>query len=173
MLERLLATEDDCRCDPRFDGDRLLVDGDDCPGDGRLAEAEACRATVIGALEERDVDSVCTRAAGFERALSEEEPIDRADRLDDLADRVAELEAAVQAVRGYVGEVQAINEDVERRADRALRKAQAIERHVGPATARPGTGERATTDDTADGADEEREPAAPAAQDDDRIFRWG
>ena len=72
MLERLLATEDDCRCDPRFDGDRLRVDGDDCPGDGRLAEAEACRATVVGALEERDVDSVCTRAAGFERAYEDD-----------------------------------------------------------------------------------------------------
>ena len=122
---------------------------------------------------EPDRDSVERRLAAVERALSEEEPIERADRLDDLTDRVAELEAAVQAVRGYVGEVRAINEDVERRADRALRKAQAIERHVGPNTALSETGERATTDDTADGADEEREPAAPAAQDDDRIFRWG
>ena len=122
---------------------------------------------------EPDRDSVERRLAAVERALSEEEPIERADRLDDLADRVAELEAAVQAVRGYVGEVQAINEDVERRADRALRKAQAIERHVGPATARPSTGERATTDDTADAADEERETAAPAAPDGERIFRWG
>ena len=122
---------------------------------------------------EPDRDSVERRLAAVERALSEEEPIERADRLDDLADRVAELEAAVQAVRGYVGEVRAINEDVERRADRALRKAQAIERHVGPGTARPGTGEQATTDDTADAADEEREAAAPAAQDGERIFRWG
>ena len=122
---------------------------------------------------EPDRDSVERRLAAVERALSEEEPIERADRLDDLAERVAELEAAVQAVRGYVGEVQAINEDVERRADRALRKAQAIERHVGPATARPGTGERATTDDTADAAEDERETAAPAASDGERIFRWG
>ena len=122
---------------------------------------------------EPDRDSVERRLAAVERALSEEEPIERADRLDDLVDRVAELEAAVQAVRGYVGEVRAINEDVERRADRALRKAQAIERHVGPDTARPGTGERATTDDTVDAADDERETAAPAAQDGERIFRWG
>jgi hypothetical protein len=122
---------------------------------------------------EPDRDSVERRLAAVERALSEEEPIDRADRLDDLADRVAELEAAVQAVRGYVGEVRAINEDVERRADRALRKAQAIERHVGPASGRPGTGERATTDDTADAADEEREATAPAAPDGESIFRWG
>ena len=122
---------------------------------------------------EPDRDSVERRLAAVERALSEEEPIERADRLDDLADRVAELEAAVQAVRGYVGEVRAINEDVERRADRALRKAQAIERHVGPGTDRPGVGERATTDDTADAADEKREAAAPTAQDDERIFRWG
>ena len=122
---------------------------------------------------EPDRDSVERRLAAVERALSEEEPIERADRLDDLVDRVAELEAAVQAVRGYVGEVRAINEDVERRADRALRKARAIERHVGPAHDRPGTGEQATTDDTADAADEDRETAAPPAPDGERIFRWG
>ena len=122
---------------------------------------------------EPDRDSVERRLAAVERALSEEEPIERADRLEDLADRVAELEAAVQAVRGYVGEVRAINEDVERRADRALRKAQAIERHVGPGTARPGTGDQATTDETLDAADDDREAAATAAPGGESIFRWG
>lgn len=75
------------------------------------------------------------RLEAVERALAEEEPISRIDRLDDLETRVAELEAAVQALRGYVGSVRAINEDVERRADRALRKAESIERHVAPETA--------------------------------------
>lgn len=40
--------------------------------------------------------------------------------LDTLADRVAELEAATQALRGYVGNVRAVNREVERRADAAL-----------------------------------------------------
>ena len=72
MLGRLLSTEDDCRCEAVFEGDRLRVDSDDCPGDGRLAESEACRSTVVAALEERDVESVCTRAAGFERAYEDD-----------------------------------------------------------------------------------------------------
>ncbi|PSP41174.1 type II secretion protein, partial [Halobacteriales archaeon QH_10_70_21] len=72
MLGRLLSTEDDCRCEAVFEGDRLRVDSDDCPRDGRLAESEACRSTVVAALEERDVESVCTRAAGFERAYEDD-----------------------------------------------------------------------------------------------------
>lgn len=75
------------------------------------------------------------RLEAVERALAEEEPVSRTDRLDDLETRVAELEAAVQALRGYVGSVRAINEDVERRADRALRKAESVERHVALETA--------------------------------------
>jgi type IV secretory pathway ATPase VirB11/archaellum biosynthesis ATPase len=66
-----LQSEPDCRCEPAFEGDRLRVDGDDCPGSGRLAEASACRATVVEALEARDVETVCTRAAGFERAYED------------------------------------------------------------------------------------------------------
>ncbi|VTT87003.1 hypothetical protein DM2_3041 [Halorubrum sp. DM2] len=49
-------------------------------------------------------------------------------RLDDLEERVAELEAATQAVRGYVGAVRAVNREVERRADLALSRATAAER---------------------------------------------
>ncbi len=72
MLERLLATEADCRCEPTFEGDRLRVDSDDCPGGGRLAEVPPCRATVVEALETRDVECVTTRAAGFERAYEDD-----------------------------------------------------------------------------------------------------
>lgn len=80
-----------------------------------------------------DRASIERRLDAVERALSEDEPIERADRLDDLESRVVELEAAVQALRGYVGSVRAINEDVESRADRAYRKARAVERAVAPA----------------------------------------
>lgn len=74
-----------------------------------------------------DRDSLERRLAAVERALAEDEPLERADHLDDLEARVAELEAAVQALRGYVGSVRAVNEEVERRADRAFRKASAVE----------------------------------------------
>jgi len=48
--------------------------------------------------------------------------------LGELTDRVAELEAATQALRGYVGNVRAVNRDVEQRADAALARAESIER---------------------------------------------
>jgi uncharacterized coiled-coil protein SlyX len=79
-----------------------------------------------------DRDSIDRRLAAVERALAEDQPLERTDRLDDLEGRVAELEAAVQALRGYVGSVRAVNEEVERRADRAFRKARAVERSVSP-----------------------------------------
>jgi uncharacterized coiled-coil protein SlyX len=134
---------------------------------------------------DHDRDSLSRRLDAVERALSEEEPLERADRLDDLETRVAELEAAVRAIRGYVGEVRAINEDVERRADRALRKAEAVERNVG--VARPGstTSRRPDTEpnnrnsrtSAGAGADADADAAADADTDStvdvDGIFRWG
>lgn len=51
-------------------------------------------------------------------------------RLDDLEERVTELEAATQALRGYVGNVRQVNEEVERRADAALAKVESLEDRV-------------------------------------------
>ena len=134
---------------------------------------------------DHDRDSLSRRLDAVERALSEEEPLERSDRLDDLETRVAELEAAVRAIRGYVGEVRAINEDVERRADRALRKAEAVERNVG--VARPGSTTSRRPDTEPDnrnsrtsagaGVDADADAAADADTDStvdvDGIFRWG
>ncbi|WP_158057577.1 DUF7310 family coiled-coil domain-containing protein [Halorussus halophilus] len=53
------------------------------------------------------------------------------ERLDTLEARVEELEAATQALRGYVGNVRAVNDAVERRADAALAKAESVEQAVG------------------------------------------
>ena len=86
-----------------------------------------------------DRESVERRLDAVERALTDERSVERVDELDEIETRVAELEAAVQALRGYVGSVRAVNEDVERRADRALRRAEALERHVGPTEADPET----------------------------------
>lgn len=79
-------------------------------------------------------ESLEGRLNAVERALTEDESLDRTDRLDELETRVAELEAAVQALRGYVGSVRAVNDEIETRADRALRKAEALERSLGPET---------------------------------------
>lgn len=63
---------------------------------------------------DHDVDAL--REAG---ALS-----DRIETLEnelaDAEERITELEAATQALRGYVGNIRSVNEDVEQRADAAL-----------------------------------------------------
>lgn len=86
----------------------------------------------VGARDDPDLDE---RLRAVERALTDEDvaPADlsdaaareqRLDRLEttveDLEGRLAEAEAGVEAVRGYVGSVRAVNREVERRADAAL-----------------------------------------------------
>jgi hypothetical protein len=94
---------------------------------------------------DHDLDDLATRLAAVERALTDGDTpvadLDDAETLDqrltaletavaDLTDRVAELEAASSALRGYAAGVRAVNEDVERRADLALAKAETIERSL-------------------------------------------
>ena len=87
-------------------------------------------------------DALTERVEALERAVTdgdhdlsaltaEANALERLGRLDEqleeMQDRVAELEAATQAVRGYVGNVRAVNEEVEQRADSALAKAESVE----------------------------------------------
>jgi hypothetical protein len=51
-------------------------------------------------------------------------------RLDGVERRLDDLDATTQALRGYLGGVDGVTEDVERRADLALAKAEAIETAV-------------------------------------------
>lgn len=44
--------------------------------------------------------------------------------------RIAELEAATQALRGYAGNIRSVNEDVEQRADAALVAVDRLQRQV-------------------------------------------
>jgi flagellar protein FlaI len=71
VFARLLSSDADCDCEPTFDAGRLRVVSEDCLGAGRLTEEPACRRTVIEALERQDVETVCTRANGFERAYED------------------------------------------------------------------------------------------------------
>lgn len=48
-------------------------------------------------------------------------------RLDEVDARLDELDATTQALRGYLGGVDGVAEDVERRAELALAKAEAVE----------------------------------------------
>ncbi|QLH82602.1 ATPase, T2SS/T4P/T4SS family [Halosimplex pelagicum] len=74
LLSRLRGSDDEggCECSPTFEGDRLVVDADDCPGGGRLASSADCRETVVGALTDRDADAVETRADGTVRAYEDD-----------------------------------------------------------------------------------------------------
>ena len=90
-------------------------------------------------------DDVEERLAAVERALTgsdadlpalaaDAELTDRVDaaeeRLDAIEERIEELDAATQAVRGYVGNVRSVNEDVERRANAAVAGVEALEARV-------------------------------------------
>ncbi|MBX0293474.1 ATPase, T2SS/T4P/T4SS family [Haloarcula nitratireducens] len=64
----------DCRCSAAFEGDRLVVSAEDCPESGHLGESPACRATVIAALGDADVDAVVATSDGVERAYLDDSP---------------------------------------------------------------------------------------------------
>ena len=70
VLSRVRSGDDEtaCNCTPSFDGDRLVIEADGCPGAGRLAAEPAFRVAVVDALCERDAEAICTRTAGIERA---------------------------------------------------------------------------------------------------------
>lgn len=93
-------------------------------------------------MSERDLEA---RLDAVERALTDDdtdltdlretadavsEASDLEARVADLESRVDELEAGLQAVRGYAGNVRAVNREVERRASAALAKAEALEATV-------------------------------------------
>jgi DNA repair exonuclease SbcCD ATPase subunit len=93
-----------------------------------------------------DLETVDERLRAVERALTDDDndltdlqdaaeltrEIDRlATRLDEVEERLDELDAATQALRGYVGNVRAVNQSVESRADAALAKAESVEAKLG------------------------------------------
>jgi len=94
----------------------------------------------IAALERAITEDEGERVALADGAATAERVEALEARLDDLTDRVAELEAATQALRGYVGNVRSVNREVEQRADAALAKAESLEAQQGQ---RVGKGEQA------------------------------
>jgi hypothetical protein len=93
-------------------------------------------------MSERDLDA---RLNAIERALTDDDAdlsdlrqttaaLDDLDglesRVTEIESRLDELEAGLEAVRGYAGNVRAVNRDVERRASAALAKAETLENAV-------------------------------------------
>lgn len=68
-----------------------------------------------------DLTALAEGAASAERIDALETTVDA------LQDDVAELEAATQALRGYVGSIRSVNESVEERADAAIAAVDALE----------------------------------------------
>jgi len=84
------------------------------------------RAVTDGTTEFPEVTEL---AALEERVAAVEE------RVDDIDERTAELEAATQALRGYVGNVRSVNDEVEQRADAALAATDRLEGRLDEALA--------------------------------------
>ena len=130
------------------------------------------------------MDELENRVEAIERAVTEgehdlsglAEASEAGERLDELeqelsglTDRVDELEATTQALRGYVGNVRAVNREVERRAEAALAKAESLE--SGSRSEADGPGEDEGSIPGATGAqvrDDERESPATTPRDDER-----
>lgn len=74
--------------------------------------------------DDHDLDTLA-RSGDFARRLDEVEH-----QLDEIETRLDELDAATQAVRGYVGNVRSVNEDVAQRADAALAAVDRIENRL-------------------------------------------
>lgn len=102
--------------------------------------------------------------------------------VDDVDDRVAELEAAVQALRGFAGGVRAVDESVERRADAALARVERLEAEFRERDGAQSDDEVVTDSDSGPETDAElaavaateRDDIAPASEDDslaDRLRR--
>lgn len=119
----------------------------------------------LAALERAVTDGSHDCSALAEGAAAADRVTEIESELDDLTDRVAELEAATQALRGYVGNVRSVNTEVEERADLALSKAEAARRAVDQVQSRrdtavsgaDGTGDTSGVETDGSAADDDRE----------------
>ncbi|KAA9406374.1 hypothetical protein Har1131_05980 [Haloarcula sp. CBA1131] len=116
-----------------------------------------------------DIETLAERLRTVERAVTDgttefpevtelaelESRVDSVEqRIDDIDERTAELEAATQALRGYVGNIRAVNEDVEQRADAALAATDRLEVRLDEELASP-----SASDPSAAGTDQLRAEA--------------
>jgi type IV secretory pathway ATPase VirB11/archaellum biosynthesis ATPase len=89
MFGRSAAPEPDCGCTTTREGRTLTVDAGECPEDGRLADAPACRRTVVAAIGSADVDRIAVTVAGQTRTY-EGQAVDRLSAAATFARRVAD-----------------------------------------------------------------------------------
>ena len=108
-------------------------------------ELEARVAAVERALADSD-----TTVADLSDAAAVHERLDDVDaRLGVLAERVDALDATVQSLHGYVGELEHVNDRVERRADAARAAVERLDgrqNHPGTSDADPSTVDSSSAD---------------------------
>jgi hypothetical protein len=87
--------------------------------DGRLEERVA---TLERTITDGHADEGLPDTARVDARLDDLET-----SVEDIEDRIAELDAAVQALRGFAGGVRAVDETIERRADAAVARVDRLE----------------------------------------------
>ncbi|EMA06818.1 hypothetical protein SAMN05443574_105248 [Haloarcula vallismortis] len=120
-----------------------------------------------------DIETLAERLRTVERAVTDgttefpdvtelaelENRVDTVEqRVDDIDERTTELEAATQALRGYVGNVRTVNEDIEQRADAALAATDRLEDRLDATLSSP-----SVSGPQAAGSDQHRTGRAQAA----------
>jgi uncharacterized coiled-coil protein SlyX len=128
------------------------------PEDGSELEAR------VAALERALTDGREGNVADIPEGAAVEQRLDGLERrLADLEERLDELDAGLQAVQGYIGEVEHVNREVERQAEAALAAVERLEDDRGgrPATAGPDSGPEPSADPDGEhrpGSEAERGP---------------
>jgi septal ring factor EnvC (AmiA/AmiB activator) len=123
-------------------------------------------------------ETLAERLDAVERALTDsdrtvadlEDAAALVDRVDELATRIDavetrldELEASTQALRGYVGNVQSVNRDVERRAEAALANVEALEAKMSAAGSDQSHHDTGATDESPSRRDRSVDPTRSTA----------
>lgn len=116
-------------------------------------------------------DSLAARVAAVERALTDGDSVADlsdatelqrqldalAEDLDALTERVDALEATVQSLHGYVGEIEHVNQRVERRADAARAAVERLDDQ--PCVRAPDRGQSSTERDSSTGEENAAKPS--------------
>ncbi|WP_148413020.1 hypothetical protein [Haloferax sp. KTX1] len=151
-------TTDPTRPDAAADAELASPASSAPPATDRTADLAARLDAVERTITDGDADfSSLEDLAAVERRVADLESA-----VESLTERLDEMDAATQAMRGYLGGVRAVNEDVERRANAALAKAESLESELVDETASP------AADRTADAlaTDATTSPAARSADGD-------
>lgn len=125
-----------------------------------MSDVEALSAR-LRTVEQAVTDGECSFPEATELSEIETRLGAAEDRIEELEASVDELDAAIQALRGYVGNVRSVNEDVEQRADAALAATERLEARLEDRA--PGTSSHETDTRPTPG---ERRPAGRPAQGD-------